>query len=479
MNPGFPIDPPRCQVSPDMKNRPGPADSQRAMPHCPRVNKALGKKPAMRWREFLVVAAVIAAGLPPCGRAETAAAEPLRLSLTQARALAFQRNWDLLAAKSDVSVAEAQRLVAREFPNPTASFSVTKINVDSNPNSTASGNEFWDRSYDTVAAINQLIEIGGKRKARKASAAAGLKGAEARLSDARRLLDQGVTQAGLAVLLADRNRAVLTDSAASLRREAKIAGARQAAGDISLADKSQIEIAADRIELDAATAEAEAHKARVALEVLLGERKPTGTLQLSDSLESLAQPTGNQADAATAALSRPDVRAAEAAREKAEADLSGQKAARIPDPTILAQYEHEPPDQPQTVGFGVSFPLPLWNRNAGNIAAAAATREQAETQLEKARAQAFADIVSARATQQAAFERWRRYHEDLAPKSAQIRESVAFAYEKGGAALLDLLAAQRNDNEVRLATAQAAADAANATASLRAALNLTDTPATK
>jgi len=35
--------------------------------------------------------------------------------------------------------------------------------------------------------------------------------------------------------------------------------------------------------------------------------------------------------------------------------------------------------------------------------------------------------------------------------------------------LLDLLSAQRNDNDVRLATAQAAADTANAAAALRAA----------
>ena len=55
------------------------------------------------------------------------------------------------------------------------------------------------------------------------------------------------------------------------------------------------------------------------------------------------------------------------------------KALRVPDPTVLAQYEREPPDQTSTVGFGVSFPLPLWNRNRGGISAAEADYRQAET----------------------------------------------------------------------------------------------------
>ena len=396
------------------------------------------------------------------------------LTLADARRLAFQRNWDLLAAKSDVDIAVAQRIVAREFPNPAASFSVEKINADRHSSGTASGNGFWDRSYDMTAGVDQLIEIGGKRRARKDSAAAGLKGAEARLADARRLLDQGVTEAYVGVLLAERNRGVLADSAAALRQEARIAEVRQRAGDISRADQNQIEIASERLELDAAGAEAEARKARVALEVLLGEKEPGGEIELADALDSLANVSAEATNAPPATFSRPDLVAAEAARVKAETDLRLQKAARIPDPTLLAQYEHEPPDQPNTVGFGVSFPLPLWNRNGGNIAAARATLEQTTTRAEKVRAQVMAEIAVARVSYMAALTRWQRYRDELTPKSRQIRESVGLAYERGGAALIDLLAAQRNDNEVRLATAQAAADAATAAANLRAALNLTD-----
>src|SRR5262249_37472788 len=153
----------------------------------------------------------------------------LVLPIAEAKRIAFLRNWDLLAAKSDVDLATAQRMVAHEYPNPTVSLGTTQISVD--PAFSNSGSGFWGRSYDTVAAISQLVEIGGKRRARQRAAAAGLKAAQARLADARRLLDQAVTKAYVDAQLAERNRQVLSDSAASLRQEAKIAQVRERAGD--------------------------------------------------------------------------------------------------------------------------------------------------------------------------------------------------------------------------------------------------------
>ena len=398
---------------------------------------------------------------------------PRVLTLAQARDLAFANNWDLLAAKSDVDLAAAQKIVARQFPNPTLSLGTAKISADTAyGSSTPAGNAYWNRSYDTVVAINQLFEIGGKRASRRASAEAGQQAAAARLADARRLLDQAVTRAYVSALLAETNGLILRESAASLRREERIAEVREKAGDISRADKSQIEMAADRLELDAKSAETAATQSRIALEVLLGAPCPQGTTAPGDSLHTLAgSPLLSSVSTPGALSSRPDFVAAEAWLRKADADVRLAKAQRVPDPTVLVQYEHEPPDQPNTIGVGLSFPLPLWNRNKGGIDAARAARDQAALQLEKIKAQIAADIVVARTSYADATERWRRQRDVIQPKSASIRETVAFAYEKGGASLLDLLSAERNNNDVRLATAQAAADTAVAAANLKAALN--------
>ena len=57
----------------------------------------------------------------------------------------------------------------------------------------------------------------------------------------------------------------------------------------------------------------------------------------------------------------------------------------------------------------------------------------------------------------------------MAPQSAKVRESIAFAYEKGAATLLDFLNAEQTDNTVRLAVAQALSDAASTATDLTAA----------
>jgi cobalt-zinc-cadmium efflux system outer membrane protein len=390
------------------------------------------------------------------------------LSLAEAQLIAVGRNWDLLAAAAGVEAAMAQRIAVREFPNPTLSMISSRINVDAHPNSTVAGNGWWDRSYDTVLAINQLFEIGGKRRSRRASAQAGFEAARAQFFDAKRTLDLGVTKAYVAVAQAEENARVLKQSAGTLRQEAALAEVRLKAGEISTADKSQIEITAERFELDARAAESTAQQARVALELLLGRPHPRGEMVLSESLAALCDKTAPPGTNPLGA-GRADVIAAEAAVRKAQADLRLQKAARIPDPTLLAQYEHQPPDTPNTVGLGLSFPLPLWNRNRGSILAAEAALEQEQLALAKVRAQAAADIATARFVYDDAQQRWRNYRDQIRPKSEQILRTIAYAYEKGGASLLDLLTAERNDNEVRLAAAQAASDTAVAVAALHAA----------
>src|SRR4029079_19373165 len=137
----------------------------------------------------------------------------------------------------------------------------------------------------------------------------GVEAASSRLADARRLLDQAVSRAYIAVLIAEANVQILGDSAAAFRREAEIAGARQQAGDISQADRSQIEIAAGRLELDAAAARTAAAAARIAVEGLLVSQNPKGDWVPGDSLEMLAT-TPPRAMGGSPGAFRPDLAAA-------------------------------------------------------------------------------------------------------------------------------------------------------------------------
>jgi cobalt-zinc-cadmium efflux system outer membrane protein len=397
-------------------------------------------------------------------------AGPEKLSLKEAQEIAFQRNWDLLAAKSGIDSAQAQLIVVKEFPNPTLSLSSAKIGT--HDSATVLGNSIWNRSYDTIAAVSQLIEIAGKRADRQRAARAGIEGARARFFDAKRTLDQGVTKAYVAALLASENVRVLNQSAGYLQHEAEIANARYNAGDLSDSDRKQIEINAEQFELQAKAAEATAVQARVAVEILLGVPQPKGNWEPVDTLELVVTNSTPENPEAYPQGARSDVLAAESDLRAAKENLKLQKAIRIPDPTFSVQYEHEPPGggpPVDTIGVGVSLPLPIWNRNGGNIEVAQASQQQSAIALSKLKAQVLSDVANAQVAYKEASQRLRRYQEQIRPKAGKVRESVAFAYEKGGASLVLLLDAERTDNDVRLATAQAMSDTISAAADLKAA----------
>ena len=122
-----------------------------------------------------------------------------------------------------------------------------------------------------------------------------------------------------------------------------------------------------------------------------------------------------------------------------------------------------------TLNVGVSFPLPLWNRNGGNIKAAEAAVDQFQIALGKIKTQAFSDFANAVVGYNEARNRFLRYRDETAPKSAKVRESVSWAYEHGAASLVDLLNAEQTDNTVRQALAQAMSDTTSAVADLIAA----------
>ena len=399
------------------------------------------------------------------------------LSFADAFALALAQNPDVRVAQTDVAQAEAQVLVARQLPNPILSGQTTKIPTGGTGASTPTGNGFFDRSYDSVVALSQTVEVGGKRKDRRLSAEAALAAAHARLRDTRRSVGNAVAHAYASALLASHNASILRESAISLDRSSELAGVRFEAGEISESDRLQVEIAAGRFRADAETAKGNVRTTLVVLAALLGSSGGTGPLRLSDTLETLESSFLASTPEPGASLPdpvglRPDVEAALRGVEKAEAERALQVAFRIPDPTFLVQYEREPPDRPNSAGIGISFTLPLFNRNQGAIRAADASRDAARIEVERVRARARSELATAASNFETARTRAKTLVAELLPKARQVRETVAFSWKEGAASLLELLEAERNLNDLRLAAAAARVDLVLAAVDERAARGL-------
>ena len=413
----------------------------------------------------------LGAGIPPFKEsASLAGKEPnpfgSPVTLAMAIEISVLRNWDLLVTKTNIDQSRATLLMAKEFPNPTVSLSTAKLaNYGS---STTLGNSIFQRSYDSIAAVSQFIELGGKRKWRQLAAKHGLLNAEALFQDAERQLKDGVIHAYANVLHEDELVAILKQSEDTLKEEAKIAKHRLDVGAIAESDEQQLEITAERFAADRVTEEANARNARVQLELLLAVPNPRGTIKLAEKLGIISDDLMKSKPVAKG--ERPDLIAAKEMVAQMEANVRLAIAGRIPDLTISAQGEHNPnpPFATNTAGFGVSLPIPIWNQNQGAINLAKAQKEAAELALKKVSAMVISDATQAWATYRATRDKWLNYRDTITLQSRASLAAVRYAYEKGGLPLVSFLDAVRSDNDVRTGTSQAALDNIGATADLQA-----------
>ncbi len=252
---------------------------------------------------------VLGIAIALCPGALSAVEDIPPLGWNEVARLALEQSPDIRSARIDLAGADAQRLTARQLPNPSLSVSVSKIPTDGTAASTSYGNGFFDRGYDTVVQVAEVLELGGKRARRVRSAAAGHEAATERLADAQRLAVAVARKALIQAVLARETATVARATAASLAKSAAIARAREGSGDLSRADREQVEIAAATFEANAGTAESAARAAALALDAALSLPTPSGRT-LPDSLRALSDEAGPGFDSSQSAeeLAESDAR---------------------------------------------------------------------------------------------------------------------------------------------------------------------------
>ncbi|HET7462761.1 MAG TPA: TolC family protein [Longimicrobium sp.] len=318
-----------------------------------------------------------------------------RVTLEQARAAALANGTRISIAAADEAAARADLLTARAFPNPTVAADYSK----SPP------------QYHLTA--DQPLEFPWLRGARIRAARAGALGARYRLEIERAAVRFAVDSAYVQAAAA---RELYLLSARTEREGdelVRIARARQQAGDASELDVELALVAQGGLQGAALADSLAAIAALLDLQALMGIPSTHPTIVLADSLASL--PALAPAAAATADATAIPLRAAaaEADVQARTASIAVERANRWAAPSITGGVEwHDPTggEKGYLPTFGLSVPLPLWDRNRGPIAAAQAGLQRARAELLAAQregAAALAAAERARAAAAASVERGR------------------------------------------------------------------------
>jgi cobalt-zinc-cadmium efflux system outer membrane protein len=125
------------------------------------------------------------------------------------------------------------------------------------------------------------------------------------------------------------------------------------------------------------------------------------------------------------------VRAVELAQQGFRVDLARNE--RYPTISVGPTYSEETVgnDHERIIGVGISLPLPLWNRNKGNIEAAAARQMQAETSLYVARREVERMVLEAALTYETKLREMARWRPDSVEHFQEAAEVADRHYRLG------------------------------------------------
>ena len=354
------------------------------------------------------------------------------LILHQAVALALVGNPELAVFSGEVRAREAAIVQARLLPNP--ELNVTAVNL---------GNDVL-RDFDgpqATVSLSQIILMGGKRAA--GIRVAGLDRDLAAWDYEVKRLDvlTRVAQGFVVVLQAQQGLVLANDLVALAERVAVTVAARVQAGKSSPVEevRARVALASIRIERERAMRELEA--ARINLAATWGSTAPRFTKALG-RLEDV-HPVPAVEDLSRRLRQNPDLArwATELAGREANLDLERRRA--VPDLSATLGITHFADTDDSALVAGISIPLPILNRNQGNIQAA-------HERLGKAMAERRNAEVSVTTRLHAVYQRLAGAHAEIAALKAEVLpgaksafEAASKGYRLGKFGLLDVLDAQR------------------------------------
>lgn len=298
-------------------------------------------------------------------KAQDGVRDTLRIDIKQAEELFIKNNLSLIASKYNIDNAKAQVITARLFDNPQVGFENVLYNPDTK--------KFLDMSKDggqQAANISQLFQTAGKRNKNIQLAKIGVKQAEYQFFDMLRTLKYTLRTDFYKIYFQEQSAKVYAKEINSLAKT--LVGFQQQYAKDNIALKEVL-----RIQSQLYTLQSELNDLKDGIDDVQSEFKllirtdarkyiiPTLDFNL-DGKSVLQQVTyTNLLDSAY--TNRYDLKVSQSAVDYSNLNLRLQKAMVVPDITMSVTYDKQGSYIKKYTGLGISIPIPLFNRNQGNI----------------------------------------------------------------------------------------------------------------
>lgn len=395
---------------------------------------------------------------------------PIRITLDQAVQLALAHNHALQAARTTIAQAKDAEVTANLRPNPT--LGVDYIGLPLRPSQFNWNNITNTTEFDT--GLSYLFERGKKRQNRLQNAQDQTAVTKSTVADNERTLTFNVATAFTNVLLAESTLDFARQDLSSFQNTINISEAQYKAGGISEGDFLKIKLQLLQFQTDVTAAELAKQQALVSLRQLLGFESVPLDYDVAGTLEYQKLPYTVEDLQVMALKDRPDLLAAQQGVTEAQSAYKLQRAIGKVDVTGTLNYTHIS-DQ-DTTSFFVSMPLPVFNRNQGQIAQAKDAIVQAQETQQEASEQVMSDVQSAFESLRTNEQTLKIYDSGYLQDSKESVDISQYAYKRGAASLLDFLDAERSYRDTQLAYRQQLASYMLALEQLREAVGTRNLP---
>ena len=374
------------------------------------------------------------------------------ITLDQAIALAIAHNHALLAARTMVFQNQAEEITANLRPNPTLMFDSQFVPIFSPSNFSADN---LDQVQQFDLGVGYLFERGHKRQRRLQAAKDVTSVTTAQVSDNERTLTFNVAQQFIAVLLAESTLQFALLDLKSFQNTVDVSHEQYRAGYISEGDYLKIKLQLLQFETDVSAAKLARVQALVALRQLLGYDAVPADYDVVGDLSYEPIHAKLEDLQLEAQQNRPDYRAARLGVTAAESQILLAKANGKQDVTGTGLYTHVAGEN--SASFFVSFPMPIFNRNQGEILRTQYALTQAQELQSAAGDTVLSDVSDAYETVRSNDEVVELYTSGYLKAAQDSRDISEYAYKRGATSVLEFLDSERSNRAVQLAYRQALA----------------------
>ena len=370
---------------------------------------------------------------------------PQAVTIDEAVAEAVEHNLDLAAAKYDISVAETRRITAALRPNPVLSLSADHLDLlgtDYNKINGAGPPEYAVRT-------DFLLERAKKREKRIEVAENDQSIARLKVLNTMRGVVLDVQNAFIEVQAAKDSLMVAEGSLKAMDSIVDINAVRVKAGDLAQVELLRSRVAALQFQTAAEQARLRLIQAKNRLHGLMGRTTRSANLDVLGTLRRDPAIPGYDALLEQAMNQRPDLQGLMRLRVRSQADLRLQLAQGKIDYTLGAEYRRQDGinGRGNSLGFFLAAPLPVFNRNQGEILRAQRELDQGAARIRALEQSLKTEMTNAYEQYQTSKNLLEGIERNMLEQSREVLKITEYSYRRGEASLLELLDAQRAFND--------------------------------